>query len=266
MEISLSNEVKVPMIGIGTYSLEKEHISAALGCGYRLIDTASQYGNEECVGAAVKESSVARSDIFISTKLWTSDIREHRTRSAFFESMERLQVDYVDMYLIHWPADGFEDAWVEMEKLYNEGYIRTIGVSNFHRGHFEKLEKIQTVKPMVNQIESHPRFHNKELIEYCLDKGIRVEAWSPFGGTGARMLQNEVILKIAHKHKKSSSQIVLRWHIQRGIITLPRSTSRERLLLNLDVFDFELDEEDMLLMESIDTHKRLGADPENFNF
>lgn len=266
IEVSLNNGVKIPIIGLGTYSLKTKEILTALECGYRFIDTASQYENEEYVGEAIQKSSVPRSNIFISTKLWTKDIREHRTRSAFFESMMRLHVDYIDMYLIHWPAEGFEDAWIEMEKLYQEGYVRAIGVSNFHRQHFDKIDNIRTVNPVVNQIESHPRFHNRELIDYCLNREIKIEAWSPFGGTGARMLQNKVLLKIAEKHKKTSSQIVLRWHIQRGIITFPRSTNRDRLILNLDVFDFELDQEDMLLIDSIDTHKRLGSDPDDFHF
>lgn len=266
MENESSNTLKLPPIGVGTYDLKEEQILDAINVGYRLIDTASQYGNEEAVGKAVRRSGISRNDILVSTKLWNEDIRQRRTREAFFESLRRLDMDYVDLFLIHWPAEGYEQAWIEMEKLHNEGYIRAIGVSNFHKKHFEVLEGVLSIRPVVNQIESHPRFHNQDLIDYCKDRGMQIQAWSPFGGTGARMLQNDVLVRIAQKHQKSSSQIALRWHIQRGIIPLPRSANKYRLRLNTDIFDFELDCEDMLLIDSIDTKKRLGANPEAFDF
>lgn len=257
----LHNGFEVPMLGIGTYSLKEEQIGNAIRCGYRLIDTAAQYENEAAVGAAIRKSGVSRSEFCISTKLWIDDIQLNNTRNAFFESLRKLGLDYVDIYFIHWPTTGICEAWQEIEKLYNEGYIRAIGVSNFHKKHFDKLLRDCAIKPMINQVELHPRFHNRELTDYCKEKEIAVEAWSPFGGTG-RMLNNDVLQQIANKHHRTAAQITLRWHIQKGIIVLPRSSNIERLKSNMDIFDFELDEEDMRLIDSIDTHKCLGADPE----
>ncbi len=266
IDVMLNNGMLIPIIGLGTYSLNREHILNGINCGYRLIDTAAQYGNEEEVGAAIKCSSISRQEIFISTKLWMDDINNRRAKEACFESLRKLGTDYIDMYLIHWPTDGVEYAWLEMEELLKAGYVRSIGVCNFHEKHFEKLAHIQNINPVVDQIEVHPRFHNDGLIDYCIKQNIQVVAWSPFGGTGARMLQNTVLLRIADKHKKTSSQIVLRWHIQRGIIAIPRTTNFERLKLNMNVFDFQLDDEDMAMITSIDTGRCLGADPEKFNF
>lgn len=264
--VKLDKDIEIPIIGLGTYSLSKEHILNGINSGYRLIDTAAQYGNESEVGIAIKQSGIGRNNIFLTTKLWIDDIEQHRTRDAFFESLKKLETDYIDLYLVHWPAKGLEEAWLEMEKLVGDGYIRAIGVCNFHKQHFEKLAKSQNIKCVVNQIETHPRFHNGDLIEYCKNNEINIEAWSPFGGTGARMLQNEVLLEIANKHHRTSAQIVLRWHMQRGIIAIPRTTSIERLKTNISIFDFELDVEDMRLIETIDTKKCLGANPNDFWF
>ena len=257
----LYNGLEVPMLGIGTYSLGEEQIGNAIQCGYQLIDTAAQYENEDAVGTAIRKSGISRNDFCISTKLWIDDMKSNNTRNAFFESLKRLKLDYVDIYLIHWPAAGICEAWHEIEKLYNEGYIKAIGVSNFHKKHFDKLFKTCIIKPMVNQVELHPRFHNRELTDYCKEKGMAVEAWSPFGGTG-RLLNNDILQQIAFKHQKTAAQITLRWHMQKGIITFPRSGNMDRLKSNMDIFNFELDEKDMGLIDSIDTHKCLGADPE----
>lgn len=264
--IRLNNGVEMPQLGLGGFSQSEDAIGTALSLGYRLIDTASQYGNEEQVGAAIRNSSVARDEIFLTTKLWTEDIRQNRTRETFFESLQRLKTDYVDLYLIHWPAEGFERAWLEMEKLQKEGYIRAIGVSNFHPKHFAKLEETASVRPVVNQIESHPRFNNQDLIDCCVKKDIRAEAWCPFGGTGAKMLQNTTLLELAEKYQRTSAQIILRWDIQRGVIVIPRSAHRERMLENIQIFDFTLSEEDMKEINDLDTGRRIGADPEDFDF
>ena len=263
---TLNNGVVIPQLGIGGFSQSEEVIGKAFDLGYRLVDTAAQYNNEEAVGNAIKKSRVSRNEIFLTTKLWTEDIRQGRTREAFFDSLRRLQTDYVDLYLIHWPAVGYEKAWIEMENLYQEGYIRAIAVSNFHKVHFEKLLGRCNVIPAVNQIESHPRFNNQVLIDYCLGKDIKAEAWCPFGGTGAKMLQNETLLELAEKYHKTSAQIILRWDMQRGIITIPRSAHEERMKSNMDIFDFELSQEDVEKINALDTGRRLGADPENFDF
>lgn len=264
--IRLNNGMEMPQLGIGGFSQSEDAIETALSLGYRLIDTAAQYENEEQVGAAIRNSSVGRDEIFLTTKLWTEDIRQNRTREAFFESLQRLKTDYVDLYLLHWPAEGFERAWLEMEKLQKEGYIRAIGVSNFHPKHFVKLEETASVSPVVNQVESHPRFNNRNLIIFCEKKDIRTEAWCPFGGTGARMLQNTTLLELAEKYQRTSAQIILRWDIQRGVIVIPRSAHRERMQENMQIFDFILSEEDMEKIDGLDAGRRLGADPENFLF
>lgn len=173
----LNNGITIPQLGIGGFAQSKENILDALETGYRLIDTAAQYGNEDAVGFAIKESGIDRKEIFLTTKLWTEDIRQGRTREAFFDSLKRLQTEYVDLYLIHWPAVGFEKAWVEMTRLYQEGYIRAVGVSNFHLHHLDELKKVSDIVPAVNQIESHPYFHNQELIDCCREREIAVEAW-----------------------------------------------------------------------------------------
>lgn len=180
--VILNNGVKIPQLGIGGFAQGAEEIAQAIHIGYRLIDTAAQYGNEEQVGQAIQKSGVPREEIFLSTKLWTEDIRKRRVREAFFESLKRLDVSYVDLFLIHWPAGGFVDAWLEMERLYREGYIRAIGVSNCHRIHIEQIEEAATIIPAVNQMESHPKFINQELIDFCKRKGMNQKHGAPWGG------------------------------------------------------------------------------------
>ena len=272
-QIILSNGVTIPQVGLGVWKAANDGscenaVKWALAAGYGHIDTASEYGNETSVGLGIKNSKVKRSEIFLTTKLWNENIRQHRTKAAYQESLDRLGVDYVDLYLIHWPADGFEDAWKEMEELYQEGKIRAIGVSNFHEHHLEALEKIWTVKPMVNQIESHPYFTNQKLIDYCMDKGIQVSVWSPLGGSAQKQntLEDPVLKELAEKYHKSAAQIIIRWDIQRGVVVIPKSVHQERINANLDVFDFELSNEDMERISSLNRNIRVGSDPDNFNF
>ena len=262
----LNNKRMMPQLGIGGFAQNKEGIRWALESGYRLIDTAAQYGNETEVGAAIRESGVSREEIFLTTKLWTQDIRQGRTYEAFQESLERLQMDYVDLYLIHWPAEGYEDAWKVMEGLYREGKARAIGVSNFHICHLDKLKEVAEVVPSVNQIESHPYFCNQELVDFCMGQGMAVEAWCPLGGAGSRLLEDEKLIKMSEKYGKTAAQIVIRWHIQRGIIVFPKSARRERMKSNLDVFDFVLSQGDMDLIFGMDKNRRSGANPEHFDF
>lgn len=264
--ITLNNGVEIPQLGIGGFAQGTDEIVEALKIGYRLIDTAAQYENEEQVGTAIKISGIPRQEIFLSTKLWTDDIRKKRVREAFFESLKRLDVEYVDMYLIHWPAAGFAEAWVEMEKLYQEGYIRAIGVSNCHRVHLEEIEKVSSVTPTVNQIESHPKFNNQELIDYCKARGIQVEAWCPLGGTYGRVLEDSRIIELAQQCGRTPAQVILRWHMQRGIITFPKSSHIEKMQSNYDIFSFELTDNEMDVLNHLNTGRRIGADPENFDF
>ncbi len=265
--LRLNNGIYIPPIGMGGWSQKKDQILMALDVGYRLLDTAAQYGNEDEFGAALSESGIHRNEIFLTTKLWTDDVRAHRTRDAFQESLERLRTDYVDLYLIHWPAEGYEDAWIEMEKLYTEKKIRAIGVSNFEIKHLESLKSHgASIKPCVNQIEIHPYFRNEMIVDYCRDEDILSEAWCPIGGPDNMESKDEHIIEIANEHNKTPQQIILRWHFQRGIIAIPKTSRVERMLENKDIFDFELNADEFEIINSLDMNKRLGANPNNFDF
>jgi len=269
--IALNNDVMIPQIGFGVFQVEDgpqtvDAVRTALEDGYRHIDTASVYGNEASVGKAIAESDVDRADLFVTTKLWNDDIRKRRTKDAFQESLDRLWLDYVDLYLIHWPAEGWQEAWAAMQELYAQGRMRAIGVSNFERNHLTELLEQTDVLPAVDQVESSPTFPNQDLIDFCHGKDIAVEAWSPLGGTGGNLLTDQRLLDIGEKYGKSSAQVVLRWDLQRGVIPLPKSVHSTRIMQNIHVFDFELDESEMQLISSLDTGKRNGADPNNFDF
>lgn len=265
--IKLNNGICIPPIGMGGWSQKKDQILMALDVGYRLLDTAAQYGNEEEFGEALSVSDIDRSDVFLTTKLWTEDVRQHRTRDAFLESLERLKMDYVDLYLIHWPAEGYEDAWLEMERLYKEKRIRAIGVSNFEIKHFELLKSNgASVIPAVNQIEIHPYFNNDRVVDYCRKEGILPEAWCPLGGPDNMESRDEQIMQIAKKYAKTPQQIILRWHYQRGVIAIPKTARQERMIENIDIFDFNLNFDEIELINNLNADKRLGADPNNFDF
>ncbi len=273
MNLKFANGNSIPMVGLGVFLSEdgnetENAVKWALEAGYRHIDTAKIYGNEESVGKAMKESGVKREDIFLTTKLWNEDIRQGRNREAFYESLEKLGTDYIDLYLIHWPVEGRVEAWLEMEKLYKEGLIKNIGVSNFHKEHLDELLAKSSIVPCVNQIESHPRLTNCELIDYCKGLGIEVQAWSPLGGgtTAAELLKNETLVGIGEKYGKSAAQVIIRWNLQRNVIVLPKSVKKERIIQNFDVFNFELTNEDMEKIYALNTNSRVGADPMNFNF
>lgn len=269
--ITLNNGVKIPALGLGVYQTPEgaETVNAvkwALEAGYRHIDAARIYGNEADVGNGMRESGIPREEIFLTTKLWNDDVRARRTKEAFEESLQALQTDYIDLYLIHWPVDGLEEAWVAMEELYNEGKIKAIGLSNFHEAHLQRINEIAKVKPAVNQIESHPYLVNQKLIDLSKAQGMEVEVWSPLGGTGGNLLQDEVICQLAQKYEKTAAQIVLRWDIQRGVIVIPKSTHKERIVSNLEVFDFELSRSDMEKIGQLNRNYRVGPDPDNFDF
>lgn len=256
----------IPQIGLGTFDLKELHILEALQLGYRLIDTAWQYGNEREAGRAIKASGLDRGELFVTTKLWTEAIRQKRVRETLEDSLRNLMMEYVDLYLIHWPADGFEQAWLEMEKLKAEGKIRAIGVSNFQPHHIEALRNVSDTFPVINQIERHPFYHNKEVTAYCRKQGMAVQAWCPLGGAHARFFEKEIFRDMGRKYQKSPAQIILRWHIQKGIYVIPRSSHPIRLKDNLEVFDFRLDDADVDLIDALDTGRRIGADPDNFQF
>ena len=269
--VQLSQGGKIPQLGLGVYQTPEgeqtvNSVLWALEAGYRHIDTAKVYGNEKSVGEGIKASGIARSQIFLTTKLWNDDIRAGRIEEAFEESLDALETDYIDLYLIHWPAAGFEAAWHEMEKLYKKGRIKAIGVSNFQKHHLEQLEKRAESMPAVNQIESHPYFNNQELIEYCFRRDIAVEVWSPLGGTGGNLLQDETLGKLAKKYGRTPAQIVLRWDIQRNVAVIPKSTHRERIISNKAIFDFELSDADMDAINGLNRGLRVGPNPDNFDF
>jgi diketogulonate reductase-like aldo/keto reductase len=269
--VKLNNDVTIPRVGLGVFQVEagketEQVVHWGLEAGYRHIDTAKAYGNEESVGRAVSDSGLPREQIFITTKLWNADTRAGKAREACENSLRRLGTDYIDLYLIHWPTEGYERAWDEMQKLYHEQKIRAIGVSNFNIHHLETLKRSGALTPAANQIECHPLNNQEELRQYCADNNIAVEAWSPLGGTGGNLLQNEDINKIAAKYGKSPAQIVLRWDLQSGMITLPKSVNQARIAANIDLFDFELSADDMAFINSLNQNKRVGPDPDNFSF
>nr|WP_299171165.1 aldo/keto reductase [uncultured Allomuricauda sp.] len=265
----LHNGVHMPYFGLGVY-LSKDGnevtnaVKEALNHGYRHIDTASIYNNESGVGAGIRESDVDRKDVFVVSKVWNGDQGYDSTLKAFDDSLNRLGLDYLDLYLIHWPKEKSKDTWKAMERLYNENRIRAIGVSNFMQHHLEDLLTEANIVPMVNQMEFHPYLVQQDLIDFCHGKGILYEAWSP-------MMQGNVfdipqLKDLADKYKKTVAQIVLRWDLQKGVITIPKSSKKERIISNADIFDFALDKEDVKLLDSLDRAQRFGPDPNNFDF
>lgn len=270
--VKLVNGVEIPIIGLGVFRAGNdentvEAIKHALKSGYRHIDTAYRYGNEESVGIAVKESGIPREEIFITSKAGNPTVRARETYESFHETLANLQTDYVDLYLIHWPVDGMLEAWKTIEGFYKEGKIRAIGVSNFHQNHLDELATVAEIMPMVNQVESNPQFNNDELIANCRAQGMVMEAWSPLGGGRADTVrQIKTLEEIGKKYNKSAVQVIIRWDVQRNVITLPKSVTKERIEDNINVFDFELSDEDMATINALNKNIRSGADPDNFDF
>lgn len=265
----LSNGVNMPSIGFGTYKLGEEQdvidrVKLALKIGYRQIDTASFYGNEEGVGKGIAQSGVDRKDIFLVTKLWNDDHGYEETINAFNKSIKKLRVDYLDLYLIHWPNKLNSETWRAFEDLYKEGKVRAIGVCNFKIGHLEELKKIAKIMPMVNQIEIHPCKTQKDIIEYCTENNIQVVAWGPI--MRGKIFSLPLMLDLAEKYNKSIAQITLRWHIQNGVIPIPKSSNEERIKANIDIFDFNLSNEDMKKIDSLNSNEDVSGVPDNTTY
>jgi len=265
----LSNGIEMPRLGLGVWRVEEsdatDSVKWAIENGYRLIDTAAVYKNEKGVGEGIRQSGIKREDLFVTTKLWNADQGYDSAHQAFNESLERLGVDYVDLYLIHWPVEGkFNDSWRAMEEIYESGRAKAIGVSNFHQHHIEELMTTSKIKPMVDQIELHPTLTQVELRDYLAGEGIAVEAWSPLGQ--GKILQNPTLVEIGKKHNKTAAQVIIRWHLQSDIIVIPKSVHEERIKENYDVFDFELTDEEIGQINALNIDERLGADPDNFDF
>ncbi|MFJ4601599.1 aldo/keto reductase [Streptomyces griseoluteus] len=269
--IILNNGVEMPQLGFGVWQVPDDEaeraVITALETGYRSIDTAAIYGNEEGTGKAIAASGVPREDLFVTTKLWNSDQGYDSTLRAFDTSLEKLGLDYLDLYLIHWPLparDNYLDTYKAFEKLHSDGRIRAIGVSNFLPEHLERLIAETSVVPAVNQIELHPQLQQRAAREFDAERGIATEAWSPLG-QGKGLLEVPAIVAIARKHGRTPAQVVLRWHIQLGNIVIPKSVTPSRIKENIEVFDFTLDDEDLAAIGALDEDKRLGPDPATFD-
>jgi diketogulonate reductase-like aldo/keto reductase len=256
---TLANGVKMPWVGLGTWAqgpTVTATIKSALQMGYRSIDTGSFYQNEEGIGLGIKESDISRRSIFVTTKVWNSEQGYEATLKSFNVSLKHLQVDYIDLYLVHWPVKGkFKDTWKALEKLYQDGLVRAIGVSNFNIHHLKEVMKDASIKPMVNQFDIHPFNTWIELRKYCVDGGIQVEAWAPLA-QGA-VFENPILQEIAAAHGKSVSQVVLRWHLQNGVITIPKSNSQDRLKENISIFDFQLSTDDLGRIDALNENRNL---------
>ncbi|MFD0677800.1 MULTISPECIES: aldo/keto reductase [unclassified Paenibacillus] len=271
---TLHNGIKMPWFGLGVFKVEEGEelvhaVKSAIKHGYRSIDTAAIYDNEKSVGQgiheAIVETRIAREDLFVTSKVWNADLGYESTLAAYETSLNKLGLDYLDLYLIHWPVEGkYTESWRALETLYKEGRVKAIGVSNFQIHHIEKLMKTAAIKPMVNQVELHPQLTQNELISFCKEHGIQAEAWSPL--MQGQLLDHPVLQEIANKYNKSIAQIILRWDLQHGIVTIPKSTKEHRIIENSAVFDFELSKEDIARIDGLNQNHRVGPDPDNFDF
>lgn len=258
--ITLNNGVKMPLLGFGVFQVPEpaeceKAVSAALKAGYRLIDTAAAYFNEEAVGRAVAESGIKREELFITTKLWIQDAGYENAKKAFYTSLEKLGLTYLDLYLIHQPFNDYYGSWRAMEELYKEGKIRAIGVCNFYPDRLADLCVNAQVTPMVNQVECHPFFQQKEALATMREFKVQPEAWGPFAEGKYGIFQNEVLNEIAKKYGKTAAQVILRWNVQRGVVVIPKSVKEERIKQNFDIWDFALSADDMQKIAALDTGK-----------
>ncbi|RUL50351.1 aldo/keto reductase [Lysinibacillus antri] len=271
---TLNNGVKMPWFGLGVFKVKEgpelvNAVKTAIKHGYRSVDTAAIYGNEEGVGKGIKEgveeSGISREELFVTSKVWNTDLGYESTIAAYEKSIEKLGLEYLDLYLIHWPVEGkYKDAWRALETLYKEGRVKAIGVSNFQIHHLKDLMKEAEIKPMINQVEYHPKLTQKELQVFCRENDIQLEAWSPL--MQGQLLDNEVLKEIANKHNKTVAQVILRWDLQNEVVTIPKSTKEHRIIENANVFDFELTSEEMEIIHGLNQNLRVGPDPDNFDF
>ncbi|WP_435309118.1 aldo/keto reductase [Sebaldella termitidis] len=272
--VTLNNGIQMPVLGFGVYQITdpaecEQAVYDALMAGYRLIDTAAAYKNEEAVGKAVIKSGIPRDELFITTKLWIQDTGYDSTKRAFKESLKRLQTDYLDLYLIHQPFGDIYSSWRAMEDLYNEGKIRAIGVSNFLPDRLLDLILHNKITPAVNQVETHPFLQQIENAEFMKENNVQIESWAPFAEGKNNIFQNEILLSIAGKYNKSVAQIILRWLTQRDIVVIPKSVRKERIIENFDIFDFELSKKDMEKIVTLNTDQSSffsHRDPEMVRF
>jgi len=269
--LRLNDGVHIPQLGFGVFQVAPEDteraVTEALEAGYRHIDTAAAYGNEEGVGRAIAASGLARDEVFVTTKLWNGDHGHETALRAFDQSLGRLGLDHVDLYLVHWPLpsrDRYVETWKAFEAIKSDGRARSIGVSNFQPDHLDRLAAETATTPSLNQVELHPRLQQPELRAHHREHGIATEAWSPLA-QGGDLLEDPVITEIAEQRDKTPAQVVLRWHVQIGNVVIPKSVTPERIRANLDVFDFELSEEDLSRIEGLDRGERIGPDPDAFD-
>lgn len=271
--ITLNNGTKIPGLGLGVFQIPDEQTAAVVANGikqgYRLIDTAQVYGNEAGTGEGIRQGLAAtglkREDLFVTSKVWNNHLTYEETIAAFNDSLQKLGLDYLDLYLIHWPGDdSFKDSYLALEQLYKEGKIKAIGVSNFQIHHLEELAKFATVTPVLNQVESHPKMNQTELRQYAAAHNIRVQAWSPL--MQGQILKDETLQAIADKHHKSVAQVILRWDIQRDVLLVVKSVHPDRMQSNADVFDFSLDQTDMDKIDAMNENLRVGPNPDEFDF
>ncbi|WP_159886314.1 aldo/keto reductase [Paenibacillus puerhi] len=267
--VKLHNGVNMPWLGLGVWKTKDgdeviHAVTEALKAGYRSIDTAAIYGNEAGVGEAIRQSGIPRDEIFLTTKVWNGDQGFEQTLLAFEESRKKLLVDTIDLYLIHWPVkDKYKETWKALIKLQKEGYVRAIGVSNFHAHHLQDIIEDSGVVPTVDQVELHPLLQQRELREYCRSHQIQLEAWSPLMQGN---LDLPLLTELAAKYGKSPAQIILRWDLQQGVVVIPKSVTASRIQENADIFDFSLSDEDLARLDQLNANKRFGSNPDNFNF
>lgn len=263
---TLHNGVKMPWFGLGVFKVQEgseviESVKAAIKNGYKSIDTAAVYKNEEGVGQGIKEAGVQREELFITSKVWNADQGYESTLQAFETSLTKLGLDYLDLYLIHWPGKNkYKETWKALEKLYKDGRVRAIGVSNFQIHHLKDLISDAEIKPMVNQVEFHPHLAQKELLSFCQQEGIQLEAWSPL--KQGQLLTDPTINEIAGKYQKSAAQVILRWDLQNKVVTIPKSIKEQRIIDNANIFDFELSAEDVERIDGLNKDERVGSDPD----